>query len=380
MKNIVIVTATRAEYGILTPLIRAVEQDDELNLKLIVTGAHLSEKYGKTITQIVNDGVPIAHTINILGDESSSYDISVSIAKAIEGFAKYFHEEKPDMVVILGDRTEMLGVAIAAMNELIPIAHIHGGEVTLGAVDDCVRHSLTKMSYLHFASTDVYRNRIIQLGESPDRVYNVGALSTENILNAPLLREQYIRQVMGIDDAKEYAIVTFHPVTLENNTANHQVLELCEAMKDNVDIQFVVTMANADAGGDVINRTMKEYSEKCSNISFVANFGMINYLSAVKYALFVLGNSSSGIVEAPVLGTPTVNIGDRQEGRLMADTVINCKATYDEIMNAVSRARIVHHVPTLMYGNGDTSCKIVHIIKKNLAYGIDLKKSFYDMQ
>ncbi len=379
MKNIVIVTATRAEYGILLPLIRTVEQDEELNLKLVVTGAHLLEKYGNTITHIESDGIPISHKINILGDGNSNYDISVSIAKAIEGFAKYFSEEKPNMVIILGDRTEMLGVAIAAMNELIPIVHIHGGEVTQGAVDDCIRHSITKMSYLHFASADVYRNRIIQLGENPDRVYNVGALSAENILNTPLLDERQIRQIMKINEEREYAIVTFHPVTLEKDTAFFQIVALCKAMEDTTDMNFVVTMANADAGGDVINQTIKEYADKCSNISLVANLGMVNYLSAVKYAKFVMGNSSSGIVEAPVLGTPTVNIGDRQTGRLMAETVINCEASYEDIIAAIGKARGMKHIPTLMYGDGKTSRKIVEVIKKTLVSDISIKKKFYDM-
>ena len=379
MKSIVIVTATRAEYGILTPLIRAVEEDEELELKLIVTGAHLSDKYGNTESYIEKDGFSIECRIPILDEGNTSMDISFSVARAVEGFAKYFSENKPDMVVILGDRTEMLGVAIAAMNELIPIAHIHGGEITQGAVDDSVRHALTKMSYLHFASTDVYKNRIIQLGESPDRVYNVGALSTENILNAPILDEKCIRQIMGIKVGVDYAVVTFHPVTLEKDTARFQVLELCKAMKDTIDMHFVVTMANADAGGDIINHMIKEFSDKCPNISFVANLGMVNYLSAVKYAKFVLGNSSSGIVEAPVLGTPTVNIGDRQAGRLMAETIVNCEPAYDDIIDAIDKVMFMEHTPTFMYGDGKTSCKIVEVIKKTLASDINIKKTFYDM-
>ena len=381
MKKIAVVTATRAEYGILTPLIRAIQNDQELELELIVTGTHLSEKYGCTKSFIEADGFPISHEVPILEDGNTPYDISMTMANAITGFAACLRDDRPDMLVILGDRTEMLGVAAAAMNERIPIAHLHGGEVTEGAVDDCVRHALTKMSYLHFTAAQAYKKRVIQLGESPDRVFFVGALSTENILKAKLLDEASVRHDIGIPEGMPYSVVTFHPVTLEENSASRQVSALCAAMEHRDDIFYLITMANSDVGGDTVNKMLGAFADKHKNVKLVSSLGMIRYLSAVKYARFVLGNSSSGIIEAPVLGTPTVNIGDRQQGRLMADTIINCAPETDSIIQAITAAEKTAHSPTLMYGDGSTSQKIVEQIKKHLLGDmIDLKKKFYDIE
>ena len=291
MKKIAVVTATRAEYGILTPLIKAINDDDELELELIVTGTHLSEKHGNTIKFIRNDGFPIAHELPILEDGNTPYDISVTMANALLRTAECLRDDRPDMMVILGDRTEMLGIAAAAMNERIPIAHLHGGEVTEGAVDDCVRHALSKMSYLHFTSTEVYRRRVIQLGEDPERVFFVGALSTENILKAPLFSESEIRSEIGIPENMPYSVVTFHPVTLEADSARQQTLELCRAMEECSENYYLITMANADAGGDMVNKLLGEFADSHGNVKLVSSLGMKRYLSAVKYCSFVLGNS-----------------------------------------------------------------------------------------
>lgn len=382
MKKIAVVTATRAEYGILTPLIRKINNDNDLELELLVTGTHLVEKYGYTKKFIVEDGFVISHEINILEAGNGPREISRTVANAINGFSEIFSKDRPDMLVILGDRTEMLGIAIAAMNERIPIAHIHGGEVTEGAVDDCVRHSLTKMSYLHFSSTEMYRKRIIQLGEAPSRVFNVGALGTENILNEELLTEEEVRFMAGISIDRPYAVVTFHPVTLESDSASEQVQELCNAMLKNSEIFYLITMANADNGGDMVNRMLKEFSEQYpENITLVSSLGMKKYLSAVKYATFVLGNSSSGIIEAPIIGTPTVNIGDRQKGRFMANSIISCEPIEADIDKAIKIAERMPHVNSRIYGYGNTSEKIVDIIKSFLSKDvINLKKSFYDIE
>ncbi len=380
MKRVAVVTATRAEYGILTPMIKAINDDNDLELDLIVTGTHLSEKHGYTKKFIEADGFPIAHEIPILETGNTPFDISITMANAIKAFAECFKNDRPDMVVILGDRTEMLGIASAAMNERIPIAHLHGGEVTEGAVDDCVRHALSKMSYLHFTSTEVYRKRVIQLGESPERVFFVGALSTENILKAPLKSESDIRVDIGIPQEMPYSVVTFHPVTLEADSAKEQTLALCKAMEKKREYFYLITMANSDSGGDTVNAIFADFADKHDNVKLVSSLGMIRYLSAVKYARFVLGNSSSGIVEAPVLGTPTVNIGDRQRGRLMADTIINCLPDTENIVNAINTAESTEHTPTLMYGDGETSAKIVSVIKDYLLNDkIDLKKKFFDL-
>ena len=381
MKKIAVVTATRAEYGILTPLIRAIENDAELELDLIVTGTHLSEKHGYTKKFIEADGFHISHEIPILEDGNTPYDISITMANAIKGFAECFKKDRPDMMIILGDRTEMLGIASAAMNERIPIAHLHGGEVTEGAVDDCVRHALSKMSYLHFTSTEAYRKRVIQLGESPERVFFVGALSTENILKAPLMSEAEIKADVGIPNEMPYSVVTFHPVTLEADSAKEQTLALCKAMEQKNEFFYLITMANSDAGGDLVNAIFADFANKHKNVKLVSSLGMIRYLSAVKYARFVLGNSSSGIIEAPVLGTPTVNIGDRQRGRLMAETIINCMPETESVTNAISIAEKTEHKATLMYGDGNTAEKIVSVIKEHLFNDkIDLKKKFYDIK
>ena len=381
MKKIAVVTATRAEYGILTPLIKAINDDDELDLELIVTGTHLSEKHGNTIKFIRNDGFPIAHELPILEDGNTPYDISVTMANALLRTAECLRDDRPDMMVILGDRTEMLGIAAAAMNERIPIAHLHGGEVTEGAVDDCVRHALSKMSYLHFTSTEVYRRRVIQLGEDPERVFFVGALSTENILKAPLFSESEIRSEIGIPENMPYSVVTFHPVTLEADSARQQTLELCRAMEECSENYYLITMANADAGGDMVNKLLGEFADSHENVKLVSSLGMKRYLSAVKYCSFVLGNSSSGIIEAPVLGAPTVNIGDRQKGRLMADTIINCEPDSGSIAEAIHTAETAEHHSTLMYGDGSTSEKIIAVIKDVLMNDkVDLKKKFYDIK
>lgn len=380
MKRIAVVTSTRAEYGILTPLIRAIDNDDELELDLIVTGEHLSREDGNTVSFIENDGFLIAHKIPILVKGNTPYSISLTMANAIKGFAECFEENRPDMMVILGDRTEMLGIASAAMNARIPIVHIHGGEITEGVVDDCVRHALTKMSYIHFTAAETYRNRVIQLGEEPNRVFNVGALGTENILHAPLLDESEIRLLVGIPPDMPYAIVTFHPVTLEEGTAEMQTKELCNAMHNRQDTYFLITKANADLGGENINRILKKFVSEQNNTRFVENLGMIRYLSAVKYARFVLGNSSSGIIEAPVLGTPTVNIGDRQKGRLMTETIVCCEPKMEDIETAILKAENMEHRPMYLYGNGTTSKRIISIMKEFLNEGINIKKGFFDLK
>ena len=385
MKRVAIVTSTRAEYGLLSPLIKRVDADDMLELDLIVTGTHLSHKHGYTIDDIRRDGVKISHEIPILDDDNTPYGISITMANAMKGFAKCFKDDRPNIVVILGDRTEMLGVAAAALNERIPIAHIHGGEVTEGAVDDCIRHAITKMSYIHFTSTEAYRQRVIQMGEEPDRVFNVGALGVENILNQELMNEDEIRSNVGIPVGMNYVVVTFHPVTMEDNTASDQIGELCEAMNDSPDFFYLITGANADAGGDCINSFLRNFVETHSNALFVQNLGMRRYLSAIKYASFVMGNSSSGIIEAPAIGTPTVNIGDRQKGRASSITVVNCVSTKESIIEAMTylkdekqRRSFVSCVN--LYGDGDTSKKITDILKYFLSETtISLKKPFFDL-
>ncbi len=379
MKKVAIVTTNRAEYGILTPLIKRVYEDPDLELSLLVTGAHLEAQYGSTINHIKEDGFPINACFQIMEDGNRKCDISKTIANAILKFADYFSNNRPDVLVLLGDRTELLGVAIAAMNENIMMAHIHGGEVTEGAVDDCVRHALTKMCFIHYAGTEVYRKRIIQLGEHPDRVFNYGTLSAENILTVPLLSDDDVRRSLNIDADRSFVMVTLHPETVNGSEPQRCAELLCECMGYYSDYDYIITASNPDAGGEVINEILERFSEKNKNCLFVRSLGMRRYLSALKHALFVLGNSSSGILEAPILGTPTVNIGDRQKGRLMADTVINASFDKKSIKKAMACASKKKHLPTPMYGDGKTSEKIVASLKRFAESNVDLKKTFFDI-
>ena len=380
MKKIAIVTATRAEYGILHPLIMRLLADDMWETQVVVTGTHLEEEFGYTCREIEQDGIPIYRKIPIMEMGDDAYAVNRTMANALCGFGAYFRDEKPDLLILLGDRTELLAIASAAMNEQIPIAHLHGGELTQGAVDECVRHAITKMSYLHFASAEEYQRRIIQMGEEPSRVFNVGALGVENILREQLLSCQELRTAVDFPADQPYAVVTFHPVTLEKNTAEKQVNELLAAMKQRSDLFFLITKANSDAGGRRINELMEESVAKCSNMKLVASLGMKKYLSALKYAKFVLGNSSSGIIEAPALHIPTVNIGDRQQGRMMAESIVNCQPECASILAAIDRALEMEGLSCENpYGDGHTSEKIVEILEKYMSQErIDLKKRFYD--
>lgn len=382
MKKISIVTATRAEYGILHPLIKRLLECSKWETQVIVTGTHLEEEFGCTYHEIEQDGIPIDKKIRIMEKGDDAYAVSRTMANALCRFGEYFREEQPDLLIILGDRTELLAIAAAAMNEQIPIAHLHGGELTQGAVDECVRHALTKMSYLHFASAEAYRNRIIQMGENPSRVFNVGALGVENILRERLLSRQELKMAVNFPVERPYAVVTFHPVTLEKGTAERQVSELLKVMKRREDLFFLITKANADAGGGKINELLEEGIRGCANMELVASLGMKRYLSALKYAKFVMGNSSSGIIEAPTLGTPTVNIGDRQQGRIMAESIVNCQPEQGSILMAIERALEIKAEGICCanpYGDGHTSERIVSILEQYM--GLEhtgLKKKFYD--
>lgn len=381
MKKLCIVTATRAEYGILYPLIVRAFANKKWETQLIVTGTHLEQDFGYTVQEIERDGLPIFRRIPITAAGDDAYAVSQTMANALTGFAAYFREQKPDMVVLLGDRTEMLGIAAAAMNEQIPIAHLHGGELTQGAVDDAIRHALSKMSYLHFAAAEEYRRRIIQLGEAPERVFNVGALGVENILRQELLPVEELKEAADFPADRPYAVVTFHPVTLEAAAGEQQVEELLSAMRQRTDLFFLITKANSDAGGRRINELMEQGIAGCANMKLVASLGMKRYLSALKHARFALGNSSSGIIEVPAFGIPTVNIGDRQKGRLMAPSVIGCEPECQSILQAIDTAmhmkKGAYENP---YGDGHTSEKIISILEKYLEQDhIDLKKRFYDV-
>ncbi len=385
MKKICVVTSTRAEYGLLRRTIQNILNDEELELILAVTGTHLSKDYGYTVEEIEKDGFPIAERIDILEDINTQADICRIMANAGIRFSEMFERRRPDMLIVEGDRYELLPVCSSAMVMGIPIAHISGGEITQGAIDDVVRHCLTKMSYLHFPGCEEYRKRIIQLGEEPDRVFNYGDIGVENVRKMKYLTKEELSSSLGISLEKPYASVTFHPVTLEQNTAEKQVMELIGALEKYPEMNFIVTMANADAQGQIINKMFQESAGRCHHIYCYDSLGIQRYLSLMKYAAFVIGNSSSGIVEAPCFGIPTINIGDRQKGRLRADSVIDCgperEAISKSIKKAVSEEFQAAAAKTVNpYGDGDTAKHIVETVKLFLKSGnINLKKRFYDI-
>lgn len=387
MKKIAIITATRAEYGILYPLIRRCLDEKEFETQVIVTGTHLSEKFGYTINEIEQDGIPVFEQIPILDESENEGSVSRTMANALIGFTNYFLKEKPDFVIVLGDRTELLGICAAAMSTRIPIVHLHGGELTEGAVDEMVRHAVTKMSYLHFPSTEIYRRRIIQLGEEPERVYNVGALAIENIRNEKIWSQEELTQSVDFDFSKPYVLVTYHPETLEESSVEEQLGVLLEVMDEKKEYQYLITKANSDCGGDRINQILEEYINTRSHVKLVASLGRKRYLSAVFHCEFVLGNSSSGMIEVPALGVPTVNIGERQRGRIQVSSVISCKNEKESILNAVNQAEEMKREfeegkrkADTTFGNGTTSEQIVKILKEYLQKEKkELKKRFFDL-
>lgn len=385
-KIISVLTATRAEYGLLKPVITKLNSFAEFDIRVVVTGAHLSPEFGLTYQEIENDEFVIDKKIEILLSSDTPSSISKSMGLAMIGFADYFEKLKPDLLIVLGDRYETLAVVISAMNQRIPIAHLYGGETTEGAIDESIRHAITKMSYLHFTSTDEYRNRVIQLGENPERVFNIGAIGIENILNEELISKEELENELKIELSNPYAIVTFHPVTLDNNSSKEQIESLLEVCKQYKSLNFVFTKANADSDGRVINQLIDKYAKENANIFAFASLGVRRYLSAVKYCRVVIGNSSSGLIEVPSFGIPTINIGDRQKGRLEASSVINCGPTQGNIKKALDLAMsdefILKAKKTVNpYGNGEATSRIVEAIKEYVINNkINLKKRFYDFE
>ena len=389
MKNICVLTAARAEYGLLKNLILRLQEESGFQVNVVVTGMHLDKAFGETYREIEEDGIAIAAKLPVLSNNGGAVGMSETMAQAMISFGHFFDENRQDLLIVLGDRYETMAVCIAAMNAQIPIAHIHGGEVTEGAIDDAIRHSITKMSYLHFTSTEIYRRRVIQLGEHPDRVFCVGALGVENILSQKLFAKSELEESIQFELGEKYCLVTFHPVTLEEGSGIRQVEELLQAMDEMTEYHYLITKANADAGGREINKCLEEFAAvRKEKVYLTESLGMVRYLSAMKYCSMVLGNSSSGILEAPAMRVPTVNIGDRQRGRIHADSIINCEPCCSSIKEAMRRAeepefreRVRKQVQP--FGDGDTSRRIAGRIKEYLfkedGKGADLKKNFYDI-
>ena len=387
MKRIGIMTGTRAEYGLLKPLMQEINKDNDLELYLIVSGMHLSPEFGMTYKEIEEDGFEINAKVEMLLSSDSPAGISTSIGLGVIGFADEFQRADLDMLILLGDRYEALSAAISAMVMRIPIAHLHGGELTEGAIDEGIRHSITKMSYLHFTSTEQYRNRVIQLGENPERVFYVGALGVENIKKINLMTKEELERSIHFEIDENTVIVTYHPVTLENNTVEEQFLNLLEVLDRNPKIRMIFTKANADTNGRIVNELIDKYAAQNSERACAfMSLGQKRYLSALKYCRIVIGNSSSGIIEAPSFGKPIINIGDRQKGRICADSVINCGYTQQEIQRAMETALTEEFENKARncrnpYEKENTAANIISVIKDYLLNDkIKLKKGFYDIK
>ena len=387
MKRIGIMTGTRAEYGLLKPLMQEINKDNDLELYLIVSGMHLSPEFGMTYQEIEEDGFEINAKVEMLLSSDSPAGISKSIGLAVIGFADEFQRADLDMLILLGDRYEALSAAICAMVMRIPIAHLHGGELTEGAIDEGIRHSITKMSYLHFTSTEQYRNRVIQLGENPERVFYVGALGVENIKKINLMTKEELERSIHFEIDENTVVVTYHPVTLENNTVEEQFLNLLKVLDRNPKIRMIFTKANADTNGRIVNELIDKYAAQNSERACAfMSLGQKRYLSALKYCRIVIGNSSSGIIEAPSFGKPIINIGDRQKGRICADSVINCGYTQQEIQQAMETALTEEFENKARncrnpYEKENTAANIISVIKDYLLNDkIKLKKGFYDIK
>ena len=384
MRKICIYTSTRAEYGLLRSVLQEIQSAKTLELQIIASGMHLSPEFGMTIQEIRADGFEPDETIEILLSSDTPAAICKSMGLAMIGYGAALQRLKPDMVVVLGDRFETFCMAASAQVCRVPLAHIHGGETTEGAIDEAFRHSITKMSHLHFAGCEEYRQRIIQLGEAPDRVFNVGSIGVENIRRMPLMTRSDLAKSIGFNLEKPYFLVTFHPVTLEKDSSKGQFQSLLDALDAFPKHNVIFTKANADTDGRVINNLIDKYAEKRSESCLaVTSLGALKYLSAMKYATAVIGNSSSGIVEAPSFKVPTVNIGDRQKGRVMAESVVSCEPSAVSIEAATNKSISLEFHQLLKntknpYEKDGTVHHIVSQIAAVEPAGL-LKKKFYNI-
>ena len=386
MKKIAIITATRAEYGLLEPVIEELRryENPELRVELIVTGTHLSADYGMTIDEIKGDNVRIDHEIFIPVVSISEQDISNNQAAALIKFTELFIQEEYDAVLLLGDRYETLAIAIAAGNTRTPVFHLCGGDTTEGALDEWIRHSITKISYLHFVTNEESRKRVIQLGEDPERVFDYGSTSIDNILTVADMSKEEALQSVSLSDCR-YALCTYHPVTMEGGNVDSMIEDFLEAIRSYPELQFIVTKSNADQGGARINELLDSADVEIDNLHVYTSLGIRRYLSLMRYAEFVLGNSSSGIIETPAFHVPTVNIGDRQRGRLLAPSIINCGSGKEEIIAGIKEAlsdkhRAICRKVVSPYGDGHAAeqiaKKVIQVVTED---NIDLKKHFYDL-
>ena len=367
-QKICVITGSRAEYGLLRWVMQGIKDEPSLTLQIIATGMHLSAQFGNTYQEIEGDGFVIDRKIQMLTGSDTPVGIAKSMGNGLIGFADALNELKPDLVIVLGDRFEIFSAAAAALVARIPVAHIHGGELTEGNFDDALRHSITKMSQLHFVAAEEYRNRVIQLGESPDRVFNVGGLGVDNIARTKLIKKEELESELQFKFQERNLIVTFHPVTLETDSGLKQLMELLEALDSFPDIGLIFTMPNADTSSQLMTSLIEKYVKSRDNAASYASLGVVRYLSAMACVDGVIGNSSSGLLEAPSLKKGTINIGNRQRGRVQAESVISCEPDRLDIQRAITKLLSSDFQSTVKsvtspFGAAGACEKIVKVIK-----------------
>nr|AFO84308.1 Elg3 [Cronobacter turicensis] len=381
-KKIAVFTGTRAEYGLLYWLMKDIQNEPSLQLQILVSGMHLSPEFGLTWQQIEKDGFKIDEKVEILLSSDSAVGVLKSMGLGLIGYSDALSRMQPQLLIILGDRYEAFAAAQAAMFLRIPVFHLHGGEITEGAYDDAIRHAITKLSYLHGTSTEEYRNRVIQLGEEPERVFNVGALGLEHIKRTKMLSREELSNSLGFNLQAPYFLITYHPVTLADEPPEASFTALLDALQEFFPYKIILTYPNSDDGGRKIIPLLERYAaDNRDRVFAIPSLGQLRYMSALAHCSMVIGNSSSGIIEAPSFGIPTVNIGARQKGRLAADSVINCLPAKKDIVRAITDA--LHLSKKLCktsvinpYGQGDSSKKIINAIK---SMHFKPMKKFYDL-
>ena len=384
MKKVCVVTGSRAEYGLLQPLMSSIRSSNKLDLQIIVTGSHLSVSHGLTFQVIESDGFKIDRKIDLFLDDDSASGISKSIGSAISKFADVFSELEPEIIILLGDRYEILACSVAALIAGLPIGHLHGGEITEGAIDDAIRHAVTKMSHLHFVAAESYRRRVIQLGENPNRVFLVGGLGVDSIRKMPLLNRQHLEKSLDLKFISKNLLITFHPVTLENDNGISQMNELLHALKNFSDTNLIFTLPNADTGNLEFITLINEFVKSRSNAWSFSSLGQQRYLSCIAQVDAVVGNSSSGLAEVPSFKKGTVNIGERQKGRLRANSIIDCNPDRQSITRAIKKIYSYEFQSTLSdtrnpYGDGGATEKIVKVLEEQEFTKLKYK-SFFDIK
>jgi GDP/UDP-N,N'-diacetylbacillosamine 2-epimerase (hydrolysing) len=383
IRKICVVTGSRAEYGLLRWIMTTIDNTPGLQLQIIATGMHLSPEFGLTFREIEGDGFTIDRKVEMLINADTASSTAKSMGLGMIGFSDALKELQPDLLLVLGDRFEIFSAVAAALVAAIPVGHIHGGEVTEGAFDESIRHAITKMSHIHFVAADEYRNRVIQMGEQPTRVFTVGGLGVDAIKKVQLLERSELEAALQFSFGPRNLLVTFHPVTLEKDVSLAQGIAMLDALGELKDTNLIFTLPNADAGNYALSSAIKEFVAQRNNACVFASLGQLRYLSCLQYVDGVVGNSSSGLLEAPSFGKATINIGNRQQGRLKSSSVIDCDGTKQSILHGLHRMYSDEFRKSLVtavnpYGDGGASTRIVEILS-DFPFDNFIKKPFYDL-